>query len=424
MKKRVSAWILCATLLFAAGCGSTDSGDESTSGTESAGFVGAGLTDADATGRQEDWQPLSAAYDMNGSDYVTLCDYSEIPVTITGDYTVEDADVEEYFAQIFTYYAPFYVTDTDKTVIGDGDIVNVDYVGKLDGVAFEGGSAQNQMIDVDNNSSVGYYASRYIDGFTDGLRGASVGDVIDCDVTFPEEYGNTDLAGKAVVFTFTVNAILKEVSSIEEIDDTFAKEQFNVDTVEEMYGIVRDALVASAEQTRLGDVIQEVQNYLLENCEVEIPEEYLNARISDYRHQFIENYCAGDESQLEAYLSDYYGRTVEEMEEIWHDGVERTISIEFVVDAIAQELGIEVDEAEYAEYVAQAVEEEYCNTAEELYTLYGYGDAAYGEKYFRDIYRYGKALEALADTAVVEEVLVEPDTTEETADGVDGTVTE
>ena len=395
MKKRMTVWILAAAMLIAAGCGP----ESEIEGTETVQPEGSGIADLPG----EEWNPAAAAFDLNGSDHVTLCDYSAIPVTITGDYAVDDTDVQEYFAQVFEYYAPFYVTDTQKTVIGDGDIVNVDYVGKLDGVPFDGGSAEDQMIDVDNNSSVGYYANPYIDGFTDGLKGAAVGDVIDCDVTFPEGYGNTDLAGKAVVFTFTVNAILKEVSSVDEIDDTFAQEQFGVDTVEEMYGTVRDALTAGAEQTRLGDIIEGVQEYLLDNCTVEIPQDYLEARVSDYRHQFIENYCAGDESQLETFLSEYYGKSAEEMEQTWYEGMERTISIEFVVDAIAQELGIRVDEAEYAEYVAQAVEEEYCSTVDELYELYGYGDAAYGEKYFRDIYRYTQTLKILAEDAVVEE---------------------
>ena len=77
-----------------------------------------------------------------------------------------------------------------------------------------------------NNSSTS--GSAYIDGFTDGLIGASVGDVIDSNVTFPDEYpNNPDLAGKEVVFTFTVNSIQKEVT-MDTMDDEFALEQFGV----------------------------------------------------------------------------------------------------------------------------------------------------------------------------------------------------
>ena len=144
---------------------------------------------------------------------------------------MDDQKVKDYFKQMFDNYGPFYTADPDKTTVEEGDIVNVDYVGKLDGTAFNGGTAQNQNIDVYQNASA--TGTGYIDGFTDGLKGASVGDVIDCDVTFPDDYGNTDLAGKAVVFTFTVNSIQKEMT-IDDVDDAFAKEQFQVDTVDEI----------------------------------------------------------------------------------------------------------------------------------------------------------------------------------------------
>ena len=103
--------------------------------------------------------------------------------------------------KIFTQGGPFYTADPDKTTVEEGDIVNVDYVGKLDGEAFSGGTAEDQNIDVSNNSSAS--GSGYIDGFTDGLIGASVGDVIDSNVTFPDEYpNNPDLAGKKLYYIY------------------------------------------------------------------------------------------------------------------------------------------------------------------------------------------------------------------------------
>lgn len=404
MKKTWIAWLLGAAMLMTAGCGS----EGSVEGTEDAGSSGTGFWDTVLAGG--DWEPASGGFDLNGGDYVTLCDYSAIPVTLEEDYTVSDADVLAYFEEIFaTYiaYGPFHVADASKTVIGDGDIVSVDYVGKLDGVAFTGGSAQNQIIDVDNNCSVAdisnyYQASSYIAGFTDGLKGASVGDVIDCDVTFPENYGNTELAGKEVVFTFTVNAILKDVTSVSEVDDAFAQQQFDVDTVDEMYDILRQSLEANSEQLRLDDTVSKIQQYLLDNCTIEVPEDFFEARYLDYLHQFIDQYCGGDVDQLESYVSQRYGKSLTEMDETWREGISRTISIELVLDAIADELGIEVDEEDYAAYIQQVMSEDQFYTEEELYELYGYGDAEYGERYFRDIYRYNRALEELAENAVVE----------------------
>lgn len=264
MKKRTVALMLCAMMAFgAAGCGAKDADPAATEATESAAST-EGIADSTVSGTITSTPCASSAFDLRGSDYVTLCDYSAIPVTITGDYDVDDQKVKDYFKQMFDNYGPFYTADPDKTTVEEGDIVNVDYVGKLDGTAFSGGTAENQNIDVYQNASA--TGTGYIDGFTDGLKGASVGDVIDCDVTFPDDYGNTDLAGKAVVFTFTVNSIQKEMT-IDDVDDTFAKEQFQVDTVDEMYDQIRSYMESSAEYNKQKDTTTAVQNYLIDNCE-------------------------------------------------------------------------------------------------------------------------------------------------------------
>lgn len=140
--------MLCTMMAVTAlGCGGKK--NDTAEGTEAAESVN-GTETAEGT---ETVEYESPSYDLDPSDYVTLCDYSKVPVTITGDYDVDDQDAKDYFEQMFSYYGPFYVADDTKTTVGDGDIVNVDYVGKLDGVAFDNGSAEDQNIDVDNNCS-------------------------------------------------------------------------------------------------------------------------------------------------------------------------------------------------------------------------------------------------------------------------------
>lgn len=408
MKKKTVALMLSVMMaLGAAGCGSDKDGsvDGSTEAVESTEAAGADNTaDKDVTS-------ASGAFDLKGSDYVKLCDYNAINVTITGDYDVDDEAVQEYFKSMFESYGPFYTEDTEKKTIEEGDIVNVDYVGKLDGVAFDRGSAENQLIDVYANASPD--GTTYIEGFTDGLKGASVGDVIDCDVTFPENYGNTDLAGKAVVFTFTVNSIQKEMN-LEDVDDNFAKEQFDVDTVDEMYEQIRSYMEQSAEYNKNRDTYLAVQDYLVDNCEVDVPEDYLAARVADYKRQFIEQNCGGDDSQLADFLTNYYGKTVEEMEEYWNEGMEKSIRLELAMDAIAEELGIEVDEEELLAYAQQLVTQNGYESVEAMYNIYGYGDTAYGERYFRDLYMYDLALDEIIEKVTV--TVEEPAALEDAAD--------
>lgn len=397
MKKKLVALMLSAMMVMSVTACGTDKEKNAAEGTETAEVVEVTeTTEQDAAIPSEPC--ASSAFEIKGSDYVELCDYNAISVTITGDYEVDDTDVQDYFKGMFESYGPFYKEDPDKTVIEEGDIVNVDYVGKLDGEAFEGGTAENQLIDVYNNAST--TGSGYIDGFTDGLKGASVGDVIDWDVTFPEDYGSADLAGKAVVFTFTVNSIQKEMS-IDEVDDAFAKEQFQVETVDAMYDQIREYMEQTADYNKQRDTYMAVQNYLIDNCTVEIPEDYMAARVSDYKRQFIEQTCEGDESKLKQYASDYYGKTVEELEAYWEENMDKSIRLELIMDAIAEEMGVTLDQEDYDEYVTQLVSSNGYESAEAMYNIYGYGDTVYGERYFNNLYTYDLALEDVTANATV-----------------------
>lgn len=421
MKKRAAVLLLCGVLgLSVAACGENKDDRENVESTEN----GQGTED-----QKEAFVPEGSRYDLRAADYTTLCDYSAIPITITGDYEVDESDVTEYFESWYNSSGPYYTADETKTKIDEGDVVDVDYVGMLDGEAFAGGSAEHQLIDVDANASVS--GGGYIEGFTDGLKGASVGDVIDCDVTFPEDYGNTDLAGKAVVFTFTVNSIQKEIP-FDQVDDAVVEANFSgslgVSTVEELRDKIRTMLTDSANYNKEYDVYNTLQNYLLENCTVEIPEDYLDARVADYRHMYVEQFCGGDESKLEETASESLGVTLEELEEEWYSSMERSIRTEFIMLAIAEEQGITVDEEEFDTYAQQMVSSSGYESAEAMYEMYGYTDAVYGETLFRRFYLCDKALEAVKETAVVtveeapEEAAegTESETGTEAADGTEG----
>ena len=412
MKKKVVVVMLCAMMAVTAlGCGNKK--NNATEGTEAAEAVNS-TENAESTSAVE-YESLS--YDLDPSDYVTLCDYSKVPVTITGDYDVDDQDAKDYFEQMFSYYGPFYVADDTKTTVGEGDIVNVDYVGKLDGVAFDNGSAEDQNIDVDNNCSAGSQSSSFIDGFTDDLKGASVGDVIDSDVTFPDDYGNADLAGKQVVFTFTVNSIQKEMT-LDDVDDDFAKKQFQADTVDDMYAQIKSFLENQAGSNKDSDTYAAVQEYLLENCKVDIPEDYLTARVNDYEKQFVQNNCDGDASKLEDYVSKQYNMTLDEVRQEWKSGMEKNISMEFITGAIAVKEGTELDEDGFSSYVQTLMSNNNLSSEEDLYKNYGYGDAAYGEKYLRQIYVDNLALQSVKDNA---DVTVEAPAETESIEGTEST---
>lgn len=387
MKRRVLALTLCMVMaLSVTACGDKKNSVEGTETVETT-----------ETAVAENTVDLSK-HVYNASEWVTLCDYNAIPLTITGDYEVEEQDAVEYFEQMFTNYGPFYKDDETKTVIEEGSIVKVNYTGYLNGEAFEGGAAENQLIDVTNNSSTD--GMGYIDGFTAGLMGHSVGETVDCDVTFPENYGNADLAGQAVVFTFDILAIEREMT-LEEVDDAFAQEQFQAETVEDMYADILTFLQQSAESTKSEDTYTALQNYLIENCTVEIPEDYLEDKLAAFINHFVDMYCGGDETQLETMLSTYYGYTVEEANEMWREGIRQDIQIEFILLAIAEKEGFEFDEEGYNTYISNFSSYNGYSDVSQLYEDYGYGDAVYGENYMKNIYVANLAMDKLKEEATV-----------------------
>lgn len=406
MKKRILALMLCMmTAVTIVGCGNDADNIEGTESVENTeGTEIAALPEVNL-----------AKFDLNPEELVTLCDYSEIPVTITGDYEVSDEDVETYFKKVFENYGPFYMADDSKTTIAEGDIVNVDYVGKLDGVAFDGGSATNQTIDVSKNASVN--GNAYIDGFTSGLLGASVGEEIDCDVTFPENYGNADLAGKAVVFTFTVNSIQKEIS-FEEVDDAFAKEYFEAESKEAMFAEIKTSMQTAAENQKLSDTYTAVQDYLLANSTVDMPEDYFSERYTAFKNKFITTYCNGDASQLESFLSTNFGVTIEEAEADWEEALRKNVELELVMQAVAAKEGVAFEQEAYDIYINNIMKYNGVTSADALYENYGYGDKAYGEAYMKDIYLANLALENVQKNAVV---TIEPAAATEEAEATETT---
>ena len=134
-------------------------------------------------------------YNDKLSKYIELGDYKNIPVDTKSD------TFKEFYDEVISsdiYSNDLYVRKTEGEV-ADGDTVNIDYEGKKDGVAFDGGTAEGYDLTIGSGS--------FIEGFESGLIGKKIDDTVDLNLTFPENYQSTDLAGKAVVFTVKINYV-------------------------------------------------------------------------------------------------------------------------------------------------------------------------------------------------------------------------
>lgn len=236
--------------------------------------------------------------------------------------------------------------------VQSGDVVNINYCGKLDGVAFEGGTAMGVTLFVSD------YKNGYIPGFTDGIIGKFVGETFDVPVTFPEEYHAPDLAGKAVIFTMTLNSIC-------DLSLTDAQVVEYTENDHTTYAEWLDAAKADVAKTLLYDVILEA------STAVKLPEEsyfYFYQQIIDYYH--VMAYYYGIDYEM---LALYYGLTEEAMMQQALNEATYNMALYFL--AKENELAWTEDDyaAKYEEYVAnyletykEATREEACKYADEF----------------------------------------------------------
>ncbi|MDE6926111.1 MAG: trigger factor [Acetatifactor sp.] len=204
----------------------------------------------------------NALRDLKTDSYVTLGDYQNLSIHVD-PLIVTDSERDLYVMEAYSRFATLENSGITDRAAADGDTVNIDYVGKKDDVAFEGGTASGAFLVLGSDS--------YIDGFEDGLVGVRPGETVDLNLSFPEGYGNQELAGQAVVFTVTVNYI---VELRDEVVAAMGLE--NIGTVAELQQYVYDRLYADKESDYESNVKSAIMTALFEQSAYgELPEEIL-----------------------------------------------------------------------------------------------------------------------------------------------------
>lgn len=185
-------------------------------------------------------------------------------------------------------HASRFVNVTDRAV-ADGDIVTLDYSGSVDGVKFEGGTAQNQQLTIGSHS--------FIPGFEEKMIGMNIGETKDLDLKFPEEYHAADLAGKDVVFNVTVHDI--KVKEMPELGDEFVRDVSEFDTLDALKADVRSKIEKNKQEVADRDADNEMLRMIAEGAEIgTVPQCMINREV-DYHI-----------SNMEAQLRQFYGMSM------------------------------------------------------------------------------------------------------------------
>lgn len=262
---------------------------------------------------------------------VKLGKYLGVQVTKI-DTTVSDAEVEEALEKERNNNART-VSVTDRTV-AMGDTAVIDFEGFVDGVAFEGGKGENHPLEIGSHS--------FIDTFEDQLVGKNVGDEVEVNVTFPEEYHAADLAGKPAVFKVKINEI--KTKELPELDDEFAQDVSEFDTLAEYKEDLKKRLTEQkeneAKRTKEDEAIQKI----IDKSSMEIPEAMLETQCENMVNDFAQRIAQSGLS-MEQYMQ-FSGLTIEKLKEQVRPEAETRIKSSLVLEQIAKDENIEVTDAE------------------------------------------------------------------------------
>ena len=230
--------------------------------------------------------------------------------------------------------------ETVERAAAEGDYLLIDYAGEVDGEAFEGGTSSDYLLELGSN--------QLIDGFNEALAGAAAGEERTVEVTFPDEYGAEELAGKDAVFAVQVKEVREK--TLPDLDDDFAADNSDFDTLGELRADVEHRLGHAFEHRAEHAFRDAALEAAVAGAEVEFPEEIVDARATEVWER-VERSLSSRGMDPATYLQ-IQGKTREEAIAESHDDAEAGLRRESVLAAIAEAEGIEVSEEELLEALA------------------------------------------------------------------------
>ena len=267
------------------------------------------------------------------------------------EYKTTDKDIEHELGHMAERNARL-VTIEDRPV-EKGDITIIDFEGSIDGVKFEGGSAENHELEIGSNT--------FIPGFEDQIIGMKIDEVKDVKVKFPDEYFSKDLAGKDAVFKVTLHEIKKK--ELPKIDDEFAKDVSEFDTLDELKNSIKERLDTDNERKAKYETEEEAIKAVCDNTKLDIPNGMVELEI-DNMMKDMETRLSYQGLNLNQYMQ-MLGKTESDMRGEFKEQAERQIKSRLVLEAIVKAENIEVEEKDVTEKVKEMAKQ-YGRKEEEL----------------------------------------------------------
>lgn len=297
-------------------------------------------------------------------------------------YEVTDADVMAELDRSRDMNARM-VSVEDRTV-QDGDTLTIDYKGFVGDHQFEGGTAENQTLVIGSN--------RFIPGFEEQLVGAALNEETTVNVTFPEEYHSEELAGKEAKFLVKVNGIkMKEMPAL---DDEFAKDTSEFDTLDELKADIRKRLEEANDKKAKNEQRDKVVTVLVDKTEVDIPQVMVESEINDMLRDF-DYQLRYQGLDIQKYLQ-FSGSTIEDLRGQMQEDALRRVKTSLTVEAVCKAQNIEASEAE-VESELERLAEAQKTTVDKIRKSFARDNYAY----LKDMILSRKTVDFLTEQAVI-----------------------
>ena len=308
----------------------------------------------------------SKEYNYDLSKYVKVGNYKGL------EYTSQKASVtdEEVDVEIQRRLQKAAKTENSKTgKVENGDTINISFVGKIDGKEFEGGSSESTDITVGT--------TQMIDGFVEGLIGKNVGESVTLNLKFPDDYGKTDLQGKAVEFKVTINS--KKKISVPKLNASFVKKNSKYKTVKEYKEGVKKELLNQKQKSIDSTVKQELWSRIINKSKAKkYPEKELNEALSQ-ANKLEESYKAQAQNygmEWETYLKTVMRTDKKGFEKLKQEYAKNIVFNRMVMYSIARSENISLSNREYKKEILKILEDN------------GYDEESFKKAFGKDIETY------------------------------------
>lgn len=298
----------------------------------------------------------------NISDYVTICNISDIDISEIEKENVTDERIESAVNAMLEFF-PDYI-EKDKSIVENEDTVNIDYIGIIDGEKIDTESDTDCYITIGNNTMA--------EGFDTKLVGHKVGDEFSFVMKLLGNYENANYAGKKVSYTVKINGIYDQRTyTCDNVTDEYIAKNFEYDTLNSYKKYMKEFLEESNESSYQEKAQMEIVNQLVKKSNITIPDGLYDQMVEDLVSD-LQSAAKTEDMDVDEYVQQHYGYdSLEEYKQNQTEVTEASIKQDLVAKKLMLDYNISFSQKEFDEFLAEYIEYYGCESEEQLYEIYG-----------------------------------------------------